>query len=237
MILPSHSRPTGYRTRARRWCVMRVAVGASCALLGLTGCGSDDAPPAESSATTVSRKAPAADEMTRRQGKSPTETGASRNRRRPVSPRASALPQPGQRLEQLSTAQQRALLELARRAQRVPATRAAGCDRFRLRGVATPQVGPPPAHISARRVGERVQIRYRLRKLPRSLACRPFAVVLRVRSRTKGSTPSGSSYVIQGKRGIELVESPREPPPWIAQATTLTVNGRASRAVVARVSH
>jgi hypothetical protein len=222
----SSSRPTWSRIRplsephlgVKPWALLGCLLGLT---WSLASCGGADS---SQNGQRTEQKTKRSPEAGPRPGPAPVAGG-----------RSNALPRPGQALSNLTPAAQRAIIRLAVKAQRHRPTTHAGCQRYSIRRAPKPQVGPPAPSLSARRTGERVTVTYRFSSLPRSAACRPFAVFLAVRSASPGLAPRGESYRLDGRNGRHTVVGPSGKAPYTAIGYSVTVTNLRSRVTSAPV--
>lgn len=126
-------------------------------------------------------------------------------------------------------------------AERLPQTREAGCERavFPLAGGRMVWGPPSPRILTARRSGTRIKIGFAFERLPRSPACRPYAITASVVS-GKLDTPSfrlsDRRFEVVGPRGSATLRAPSGGrPPYTARVQAWTLDGRPSRQVKAPV--
>jgi hypothetical protein len=132
----------------------------------------------------------------------------------------------------------RGKLALLRRAKQEPGNADAGCRRVRIVGV-PPTWGPPPPSISAKLSGGRALVAWRYRSLPKSLACKPFQLVVAVSTgepRTPTFRSSVRDYPLRGLRGranhpLQFAGNP----PFTVTVTAETVTGKSGPSALVRL--
>jgi hypothetical protein len=138
------------------------------------------------------------------------------------------MPKPVQ--ARLARAQRKALALLKSAAKQHP-SRAAGCatDDFG-------QLGPPPPDVTPVVFGQHVEVVIRFKRLPRSIACRPWAILVSIKGRLTNargdSLPLTELFQLRGPIGRVVISLPynaRAPYQLIVSAGT--VFGRRSKLV------
>lgn len=128
-----------------------------------------------------------------------------------------------------------------RQAKRLPQTRQAGCEKavFPLAGGQVVWGPPTPRILSARQRGPRIEITFAFERLPRSPACRPYALTATVVSGTLDSPSfrlSDRRFLVAGRRARVVLRAPTGgQPPYTARAQAFTIDLRPSQRVEAPV--
>jgi hypothetical protein len=131
----------------------------------------------------------------------------------------------------LRRAQRKALAVLRAAAKQHP-SRAAGCASNDFPG----DLGPPAPDIAGRIFGHHVEVIVRFKRLPSSLACRPWGVIVSIRGKptnpSAGSLPWAQTFQLKGAVGRAVIRLPLyATAPYQVIVRAGTAQGRVSKLV------
>ena len=210
----------------RRVRIFSLTVGIIVGLTLVTSCGGDSNGNGESPSQPREEKGAQGSRARDQTGDSTTEQTATTDN----------LPQPGSSLKDLPPSEERQLARAAKRARTVKPSLESGCVEYRLQGSNEAQLGPPAPRIEGRIEGSTVVVTYVLPPVPKSVACRPFAIEISVVDERKRQIPETGVFRISGTQGQEIMDIPPRGSAIVISARTATLAGLRSRTVSASVN-